>query len=95
MKTYILKYDIYNDTTFPKGTIVKVNDWQWEFEVTEGKLKGQKGHIADGMDGWLIENTPEMKTMVKDYFAAAKKIDLKIKELNQMWGKIKTEKEPK
>ncbi len=69
MKTYILKRDCENDETFPRGTIVRVNDVDWEFEVMKGKLKGKCGHIADGLAGWLVENTEKNRRI----FAQVKK----------------------
>lgn len=67
MKTYILKRAVYNDIEFPIGTIVKINDPKWEFEVAEGKLNGKKGHIADGVKGFVIDDTEENRTLIQQY----------------------------
>ncbi len=82
-ETYILKNDIYNHIDFPRGTIVKVNDWNWEFEVVKGKLKGEKGHIADGMNGHLLENNIKNKKMIKRFQDTEKKIQ---KDLRDLYG---------
>lgn len=64
MKTYILKRPVHNDITFPLGTIVKLtNDIFNCFEVVEGDLSGKVGAIADGIDGWLIDDTFENRIL--------------------------------
>jgi len=88
MKTYILKYDVYNNIDFPKGTIVKVNDWKWEFEVMEGKLKGEKGHIADGMNGFLLEDIIENRKLFKEFTAEQKKLEDAVNSLNKKWNAL-------
>lgn len=88
-KTYILKYDCYNDDCFPAGTIVKVNDPKWEFEVVIGKMKGQKGHIADGMNRWLVDNTLKNRNLLKVLIKKEKSLLLKIKKIQKQWKKVK------
>lgn len=65
MKTYILKRPIYNNIDFPIGTVIKVNDPKWEVEVVEGELKGEKGHIADGVEGWIVDDTEENRALIQ------------------------------
>jgi len=90
MKTYILKRDVYNNIDFPKGTVVKIIDPKWEFEVSEGKLKGERGNIADGLNGWLLENTPENKKLLKEYLEETKHLELSIKKLDKKWSSLPT-----
>lgn len=78
--TYILKRDVYNNETFPTGTIVKpINHEHYCFEVVEGKLKGKKGGIADGLNGWVCDDTKENRKCIKDYLNNKKEIN---KQLN-------------
>ncbi len=59
MKTYILKYDVYNNSDFPAGIIVTITNDYWGkkddsntgFTVVEGELKGGKGCVANGLNG--------------------------------------------
>jgi hypothetical protein len=67
METYILKRPIYNQIDFPIGTIVKINDPNWEVEVVEGELKGKKGHIADGVERFIIDDTEENRALIQQY----------------------------
>lgn len=99
MKTYILKYDVYNFITFPKGTVVKITDDYWGggssdqkntgFTVTKGKLKGQKGNVADGLNGWLLENTVENRKLLSEFKSKEKSLNISINSLNRAWNKIK------
>lgn len=90
MKKYILKYDVYNNIDFPKGTIVKVIDPKWEFEVTEGKLNGKRGNIADGLNGWLLEDTPENRLLFNEFKEEERRLNKAIKKLNKNWEKLPT-----
>ena len=90
MNTYILKFDVYNDIDFPKGSIVTVIDPKWEFEVVEGRLKGEKGNIADGLNGWLLEDTHENRMLFKEFTAIAKKLESDIKRLDKEWESLPT-----
>lgn len=95
MKKYILKQTVYNNIDFPRGTIVKVNDPKWEFEVVSGKLKGQKGNIADGVNGWLLEDTPDNRKLVKEFNDKLKSLKKERSDLYKNWDKIPTAKLPK
>lgn len=90
MKTYILKYDVYNNIYFPKGTIVKVIDPKCEFEVVEGKLKGKRGNIADGLNGWLLEDNSNNRLLFNDFISESKRLEKAIKDLDKKWGKLPT-----
>lgn len=85
-----MKYEVINTITFPIGTIVKVNDPAWEFQVVKGKNKGIKGHLANGLDGWLIENTDENRKMLNQFNKESKQLSKAIKSLNERWDKIST-----
>ncbi len=88
MKTYILKRAVYNDIDFPIGTIVKINDPKWEFEVVEGKLKGEKGHIADGVKGYIVDDTKENRTLIKRCFEQEKTLLKQLKQNTKQIEKI-------
>ena len=90
MNTYILKFDVYNDIDFPKGSIVTVIDPKWEFEVVEGRLKGKKGNIADGLNGWLLEDTIENRKLFKEITLKVKKLESAIKRLDKKWRVLPT-----
>ena len=91
MKTYILKDDVYNDIDFPKGTIISlINEEYYHFVVTKGKLKGQKGGIADGLNGWLLENTVENRNLVKQFCSEEKRLIKELETLSKNWAKIPT-----
>ena len=90
MKTYILKFDVYNDIDFPKGSIVTVVNPKWEFEVVEGKLNGERGNIEDGLNGWLLEDTPENRVLFKEFTTKVKKLENDIKRLDKEWELIPT-----
>jgi hypothetical protein len=90
MSTYILKYNVYNSIDFPKGTIVKIIDPKWEFEVVKGKLKGQRGNIADGLNGWLLENTTENALLFNNFMSEEKKLHDAIRDLNERWELLPT-----
>lgn len=67
MKKYILKRTVYNNIDFPVGTIVKPIKEEFRcFEVVSGKLKGEKGEIADGLKGWVCEYTPQNVRRIKN-----------------------------
>ena len=93
MKTYLLKYIVRNNIDFPKGTVVKVNDWMWEFEVVEGQLKGEKGNLADGMDGWLLANTVVNKQILRKLEIEKKKLEDEITAISKQWDDLETETE--
>lgn len=74
MKTYILKRSVYNNEDFPIGTIVTITDDYWGkgsndkntgFTVVEGELKGKKGCVADGLDGWIADDTEENRALIQ------------------------------
>jgi hypothetical protein len=90
MKTYFLKYEVINSMVFPAGTIVKVIDPKWEFEVVEGKLKGKRGNIAEGLNGWLIENNITNKDKIETLFKKRKKILKDSIEINKEWEAIES-----
>ena len=87
MKTYILKTAIYNNIDFPIGTIVKVNNPKWEVEVVEGKLKGEKGHIADGVKGFIVDDTEENRVLIQQCIEHDENL---IKQLKQNAKRIKS-----
>lgn len=90
MNTYILKFDVYNDIDFPKGSIITIIDPKWEFEVVEGRLKGERGNIADGLNGWLLEDNPENRMLFKDFTTKSKKLESAIKRLDKKWRSLPT-----
>jgi hypothetical protein len=66
MKTYILKRPVYNSIDFPIGTIIKpINEQFYCFEVVEGDLIGKKGQIADGIVGWIADDTEENRILIQ------------------------------
>ena len=85
MKTYILKREVYNSIDFPIGTIVKVNDPEWEFEVVEGELIGIKGYIADGMEGWIVDDTNENRALIQQCIEHGENLT---KQLRQNYDRI-------
>lgn len=85
MKTYILKRPIYNHIDFPIGTVVKVNDPKWEVEVVEGELKGEKGHIADGVEGWIVDDTEENRTLIQRCIEQEENLK---KQIQQNWERL-------
>jgi len=98
MKRYILKYDVYNNVDFPKGTTVIITDDYWGdkrndstgFTVIKGKLKGEKGCVADGLNGWLLDDTPENKKLIKNHENEITKLENSIKRLNKKWDSLPT-----
>ncbi len=92
MKTYILKYDVHNFINFPMGTIVTITDDYWGkghndsntgFTVVNGKLKGEKGYVSNGLNGYLLDNNSENKELIKEYKVAMKKLKVVKKDLNK------------
>lgn len=100
MKTYILKYDIHNNVRFPAGTIVKITDDYWGgndesntgFTVAEGELKGKKGHVVNGLDGWLLEDTKENRKAVKNLYDKQKEIEKMQNTMREQYDNLKTAK---
>lgn len=100
LKTYILKYNVYNDVTFPTGTIVSITDDYFTsndkkntgFTVVSGKLKGQKGCVVDGLKKYLLENTDANKNAIKLKEKEEKKYLKCIDALNKQYNKLKTAK---
>lgn len=99
MKTYILKYDIYNNIDFPKGTIISITDDYWRkghndlntgFTVVSGKLKGEKGCVSAGLNGYLFDNTIENKKLIKNYKSEIKMINRSLKELDKKFDSLPT-----
>lgn len=99
MKTYILKYTVCNNVDFPMGTIVKITDDYWGsghnskntgFTVVEGKLKGQKGCVADGLKGYLIEDTSVNRSLIKGYQIATEKLEQEMDKLDKKWHSVPT-----
>lgn len=89
MKTYILKRSVYNNVDFPIGTIVTITDDYWGngnnnkntgFTVAEGELKGEKGCVADGLDGWLVDDIEENRTLIQRYIEQEENLE---KQLDQ------------
>lgn len=87
-KTYILKYDVYNSISFEQGTIVKVIDPDWEFEVVEGELKGERGNIADGLNGWLLEDTTKNRKLFANFKSEIRKLQDALKSENKKWDEL-------
>lgn len=98
MKTYILKFDVNNTGIFPAGTVVKVTDDYWKdgnwkntgFTVVEGKLKGEKGCVINGLQNWLIPDTPENREKILDLIAKQKEIEKAQQSLNKEWDTLET-----
>lgn len=97
MKTYILKYEVFNRINFPVGTIVAITDDYYRssnrntsFTVVEGELKGEKGCVADGFEGWLIEDTPENRKLVEDFLTKSFHIKLLMLNLQDEWKEVPT-----
>ena len=82
MKNYILKYNVHNYETFPVGTIVKKVKEEFAcFEVVEGKMKGKKGNIADGLKGWVCDDTPKNRKLLEECMNKEKELRKQI-EIN-------------
>lgn len=94
MKTYILKYPVYNDIDYPRGTIVKLLDRQHthypSFEVVEGPLKGKIGGLADGLDGWLIEDTVENIRLLKIFENEEMELSILMDAVIKRWEDMPT-----
>ena len=90
-KTYLLKYPVHNGITFPIGSVVvPISGERYDnFKVVSGKYKGKKGCVANGLDGWLIENTETNRLKLQMFLNKKVYYEHKIKELNQKWIKIK------
>ena len=98
MKTYILKYEVCNTVDFPIGTVVKITDDYWGnntndvntgFTVVSGKLKGEKGYVADGLNGWLIENTITNRKLIKSLLSQSVKFQKEGNKLQKIIRGIK------
>lgn len=99
MKTYILKYEVSNHIDFPTGTIVTitddffgVTDRNTSFTVVEGELKGEKGCVADGLEEWLIEDTPKNRKLVEGFLEKASHIHSLMENLEKEWDLVPTAK---
>ena len=97
MKTYILKYDVYNSLDFQKGTIVKITDDYWGsssndantgFTVVKGKLKGKKGCVADGLKNHLLDDTIKNRMIFKQFEEAKKRLRVAISKINKRWDDL-------
>lgn len=101
-KTYILKHNVYNSIEFPVGTIVKITDDYWGkrshnepntgFTVVKGKLKGEKGCVSEGLDGWLLDNTAQTRAILKDHKKRESDLKKQLTKLDKEWDAIKTAK---
>lgn len=90
MKTYILKYPVYNTIDFPEGTIIElINERMANFKVIEGNLNGEKGFVANGLDGWLIENTHENVDKINQLITRRNAILEEGEKINEEWESIK------
>ena len=96
MKKYILKLNVYNHIDFPLGTIVKITDDYFGaggdkntgFTVLEGKLAGEKGCVADGLEGYLLEDTPENRKLVQNFKKKSRKLAVASEKLNTDYDNI-------
>lgn len=82
VKTYILKSDISNfHEEFPMGTIITpiVHD-HYCFKVVYGKLREKKGQIADGLDGYIVEDTKKNRETIARVIKKNKELNLAIKK---------------
>lgn len=82
MKTYILKHPVYNDIDFPIGTVIRLIDLN-KFEVIEGKLNRKIGEVADGLQGWLIDDTEENRKTIKSFFKRKSEIEKQMAALDK------------
>lgn len=101
VKTFILKYNVLNNDNFPKGTVVKITDDYWGgssdkkntgFTVTQGKLKGKKGCVVDGLEDCLLDNTRENRKAVADFKKQISNLESEIQKLKKDWDKMPTAK---
>lgn len=96
MKTYLLKYPVYNSVDFPTGTVVKILDVggksnNGKFEVMEGELDGEKGEVADTpLTKWLVENTTENRRKLLNLIDKKRLLEEQIEELNNEWENTPT-----
>ncbi len=99
MKTYILKYQVTNMHTFPIGTVVTITDDYYgagrtshntSFTVVEGELKGKKGCVANGLQGWLIDDTPQNRKLIDDFIKKAEHIKILMRNLDSDLEEIPT-----
>lgn len=97
MKTYILKRVVYNDDEFPIGTIVTITDDYWEngnndkntgFTVVEGELEGKKGCVANGLDGWLADDTKANRSLIQQCIEHMKDIKNQLKRNTELIDSI-------
>ena len=91
-QTYILKYSVYNgdERNFLAGLIVEVIDPEWEFRVVKGKMKGMRGNIADGLNGYLIENTIQNRNLFKRLSIKANKLHAELAKVDKKWNSVKS-----
>lgn len=91
-KTYILKYAIYNGSPriFLAGLIVEVIDPKWEFRVVKGKMKGMRGNIAGGLNGYLVDNTVQNRNLFKRLSIKANKLHAELDKLDKKWSSVKS-----
>lgn len=103
VKTYILKYPVHNNIEFPKGTIVTITDDFWGkggndlntgFTVAEGKFKGEKGCVANGLNEYLLDDNAKNRKLVEKFEGERKKLHNGITELNKKWDALPTSKLP-
>ena len=96
-KTYILKRSVYNNLDFLVGIIVVITDDYWGasgsdtntgFTVVKGKLKGEKGCVADGLFGYICDNTEKNRRAIKNIVDTEKKLIKSIKENDKRFNKI-------
>lgn len=92
-KQYILTRPVYNTIDFPIGTVVKECTAIMKcFEVVKGKLKGQRGGIADGLSGWVCDDTPTNRKLIKEYLNKVKEFNkqekMNAKIINNMMNNI-------
>jgi hypothetical protein len=97
LTTYILKYTVSNEDYFIAGTVVTITDDYYSdkednpntgFTVAEGELKGKKGHVADGLQGWLLENTEENRKEFNAIQDESRRLQGLIDALYQRWHEI-------
>ena len=97
MKTYILRLPVFNENDFPKGTIVKITDDYWGknksnpntgFTVIEGELKGKKGCVADGLLGYLLDDTLENRHLIKVLQDEQENIKFLYEQLQKRWDEL-------
>jgi len=97
MKTYILKRPVYNSVDFPMGTIVKhITEHCRCFEVVEGKQKGEKGDIADGLFEYdfVCDDTQENRKLIKQFQDKEDELEYQRQENYKFLDNIPSSKKP-